>query len=91
MADLPLIIAAAAVVVILMFSLGWSRAARFRSGHGKAPWTINPAGWGLIYALLLPVGWLLYSFASRTTVVVDPSLVNRGTASSPTPPKSASA
>ena len=28
--------------------------------------------------LLLPVGWLLYSFASRTTIVLDPSLVNRG-------------
>lgn len=60
-----------------MFLLGWSRAARYRAERGKAPWSISPAAWGALYALLLPFGWLLYSFALRTTRTVDPSLVNR--------------
>lgn len=77
MAGLLLIVGAVTVLAALLFSLGWSRAARFRAQRGKAPWAINPVGWGAVYALLLPVGWLLYSLASRTTRVVDSSLVNR--------------
>jgi len=78
MAGFPLIVGAGVVLGIIFFSLGWSRAARFRSQRGKPPWAISPTGWGAIYVVLLPIGWLLYSFASRTTTVVDPSLANRG-------------
>lgn len=70
-------IAAGVVVAGLLFCWGWTRAARFRSERGKPPWAIPPAGWGAMYVVLAPVGWILYSAASRTTKVVDPSLVHR--------------
>ncbi|MGA3352490.1 MAG: DUF2510 domain-containing protein [Acidimicrobiales bacterium] len=70
------LIGAAVAVALLLFSWGWIRAARFRSERGKAPWAIPPAGWGAIY-LVVPVGLILYSAASRTTQVVDPSLAYR--------------
>ncbi|MGO9582155.1 MAG: DUF2510 domain-containing protein [Acidimicrobiales bacterium] len=70
-------IGAGVVVVALLFCWGWSRAARFRAERGKPPWAIPPAGWGVLYVALAPIGWILYSAASRTTQVVDPSLAHR--------------
>jgi len=64
-------------VAVVFFAWGWARAARFRAERGKAPWTIPPAGWGAIHVVLLPVGWLIYSAASRTTRVADFSLTHR--------------
>jgi|GEM_PF-1346693 hypothetical protein len=65
------------VVAVVFFAWGWARAARFRAETGKPPWTIPPAGWGAIHVVLLPIGWLIFSAASRTTRVADFSLTHR--------------
>jgi len=64
-------------VAIVFFAWGWARAARFRSERGKPPWGIPPTGWGAIHVVLLPIGWIIYSAASRTTRVADFSLTHR--------------
>ena len=71
----PVVVIAA--VAVVFFAWGWARAARFRAERGKAPWTIPPTGWGAIHVVLLPVGWLIYWAASRTTRVADFSLTHR--------------
>lgn len=70
-------IAIGILVVAVFFAWGWARAARFRAERGKAPWTIPPVVWGAIHVALLPIGWLIYSAASRTTRVADFSLTHR--------------
>ncbi len=70
-------IAAGIVLAVALFCWGWTRAARFRSERGKPPWAIPPTGWGAVYILLAPIGWILFSAASRTTKIVDPSLAHR--------------
>jgi hypothetical protein len=60
-----------------VFSLGWMRAARFRSERGRAPWAIPPVIWGAVHLVLLPVGWVVFFAAARTSKVVDPSLAYR--------------
>jgi hypothetical protein len=67
----------ATIVAAVFFVWGWARAARFRAERGRPPWGISPAGWGAIHVVLLPVAWILYFGASRTTVVSDPSLAHR--------------
>ncbi len=74
------LLAAGIVIVLVFFAWGWARAARFRAERGKPPWTIPPTGWGAIHAVLLPIGWILYSAASRTTKVADLSLIHRSDA-----------
>jgi len=70
------IVVLAVVAAVAFFAFGWARAARYRSEHGKPPWGIAPGGWGALF-IVLPVGWVLYSAASRTTAVSDPSLAHR--------------
>ncbi len=65
------------VVAVVFFAWGWARAARYRSERGKPPWSIPPTGWGIIHVALLPIGWIIYSAASRTTRVQDLSLAYR--------------
>ncbi len=65
------------VVALVFFTWGWARAARFRSERGKPPWAIPPMGWGAIHVALPPIGWIIYSAASRTTRVQDFSLTHR--------------
>jgi len=68
-------IAAIAIAVAMAFFVwGWTRSARFRSEHGRPPWGISPFGWGSLHVLLLPIAWILYFAASRTTVLTDPAL-----------------
>ncbi|MGA2530534.1 MAG: DUF2510 domain-containing protein [Acidimicrobiales bacterium] len=69
-------IGAAIALALGLFSWGFVRAARFRAERGKAPWAIPPAVWGAIY-IVVPIGFILYSAASRTTQLVDPSLAYR--------------
>ncbi len=71
------IVVFAVIVAAVFFVWGWTRAARYRSEKGRAPWGVSPTGWGVIHVALLPIGWALYSAASRTTVVSDPSLAHR--------------
>ena len=73
----PAAIAALVIIGVVFFAWGWARAIRYRSEHGKTPWGIPPAGWGGIHLVLLPVGWAIYSAASRTTKVTDLSLAHR--------------
>jgi hypothetical protein len=70
------IVVPAVIAAIAFFALGWARAARYRSERGKPPWGLSPAGWGILY-IALPVGLVLFSAASRTTAVSDPTLVHR--------------
>jgi len=70
-------IAVGIVVAVVFFAWGWARAARFRSERGKSPWAIPPTVWGAIHVVALPVGWLIYAAASRTTKVPDFSLTHR--------------
>lgn len=70
------IVVFAAVAAIVFFALGWTRAARYRSEKGKPPWGLSPTGWGILY-IALPVGLVLFSAATRTTAVSDPTLVHR--------------
>jgi hypothetical protein len=65
------------VAAVVFFAWGWARAARFRSERGKPPWAIPPTVWGAIHVVLLPIGWLMYWAASRTTRVADFSLTHR--------------
>jgi uncharacterized protein DUF2510 len=70
------IVVLAVVVAGAFFALGWTRAARYRAERGRPPWGISPEGWGALF-VVLPVGWVLYSAASRTTAVSDPTLAHR--------------
>ena len=70
-------LAGGVVVTAVLFCWGWTRAARFRSERGKPPWAVPPAIWGVIHVVLLPIGWVLYFAAVRTTPVVDLSLAYR--------------
>lgn len=70
-------LAVAVLVAIVLFAWGWARAARFRSERGKPPWAIPPLGWGAMYVVLLPIAWILYWTAARTTTVTDLSLRHR--------------
>ena len=69
-------IGAGVAVAVALYCWGWTRAARYRSEHGKAPWSIPPLAWGALY-VIFPVGIVLSFAASRTTIVVDPSLAHR--------------
>jgi len=71
------LLGAGVVLAVALFSLGWTRAARFRSERGKPPWAIPPVAWGAVHVLLAPIGWVLYFAAARTTKIVDPSLAHR--------------
>lgn len=64
---------------VLFFFWGWTAAARFRAERGRSPWAIPPGVWGALY-VVLPVGWVLFAAASRTTQVVDISLAHRADA-----------
>jgi hypothetical protein len=70
-------VAAGVIVAVVFFAWGWARAARFRSERGKPPWSISPTGWGAIHVALLPIAWILYFAATRTTTVSDLSLAHR--------------
>ena len=70
-------LAVAIVVAIVFFAWGWARAARFLAERGKPPWSIPPTVWGVIHVALLPIGWLIFWAASRTTRVADFSLTHR--------------
>ena len=70
-------LAVAVAVAVVFFAWGWARAARFLAERGKPPWSIPPTVWGAIHVALLPIGWLVFWAASRTTRVADFSLTYR--------------
>ncbi len=72
----PVWIAALCVVAVSFFMWGWARATRFRSEHGRSPWGISPIGWGVIHVVLLPIAWILFFGARRSTRVGDSSLTH---------------
>jgi len=71
------IVILAVVVAVAFFSWGWARAARFRTQRGRPPWGVSPLGWGAIHVVLLPIAWILYFAAARTTTGTDPTLAYR--------------
>jgi Protein of unknown function (DUF2510) len=70
-------IVALVALAVLLFVLGFLRALKYRSTHGRPPWGINPLGWGALHATLMPIGLLMYSAASRSTRAGDSSLTHR--------------
>ena len=69
-------IAVLVVVLVAAFVWGWARASSFRAEHARSPWGIPPIGWGVIHVVLLPVAWILYFGARRSTRVADSSLAS---------------
>ena len=72
-----LLIGVLVLLAAIIFAWGWVRAARFRSERGRAPWGISPVAWGAIHVVLLPIAWILYFSASRTTALPDATLAHR--------------